>query len=46
MPDLAELEKQLEEAVAQRKDLQKLLDETDGWDDVPQDAVDEFLAGQ
>jgi len=39
----ANLEKELAEAEEARDGLQQLLDETEGWDDVDQDAIDEFV---
>ena len=43
MPD--SLEERLAKAIAVRESLQPLLDETEGWDDVPDDIVQAFING-
>lgn len=40
-----ELERELAEAEAFREKTQEWLDETEGWDDLPRDVVDEFVNG-
>lgn len=46
MPEtLEDLKRQLADARAARAALQPLLDETEGWDDVPESAIEEFVRG-
>lgn len=40
---MAKKSDELIEAEAQAEAVQELLDETAGWDDVPQDAIDAFV---